>query len=129
MATVVHPAGNDAGSDPNRVKAVLDARDRALYFSRSPIPARRDGPGSLPNDRYLQHVGLYAYRRDFLLEYVKLPQTPLELSESLEQLRALEHGYGIRAVIVEGWESMAVDIPEDIARVEQRIRESETSSP
>ena len=60
---------------------------------------------------------------------MKLPQTPLELSESLEQLRALEHGFGIRTVVVEGWESMAVDIPEDIERVEQRIRESETSSP
>ena len=129
MATVVHPAGADAGNDPNRVKVVLDGRDRALYFSRSPIPARRDTPASLPKDRYLQHVGLYAYRRDFLLEFVKLPQTPLELSESLEQLRALEHGFGIRTVVVEGWESMAVDIPEDIERVEQTIRESETSSP
>ena len=128
MATVVHPAGADAGNDPNRVKAVLDGRGRALYFSRSPIPAWRSDSGSQPKDRFLQHVGLYAYRRDFLLEFVQLPQTPLELSESLEQLRALEHGFGIRAVVIEGWKSIAVDVPEDIERVERKIRESATAS-
>ena len=100
MATLVHPTEAHAGKNPHRVKAVLDTRGRALYFSRSPIPARREDLASQPGARFLQHVGIYAYRRAFLLDFVKLPQTPLEQSEGLEQLRALEHGHAIAAAIV-----------------------------
>jgi len=117
MATVVHDLAPEALDDPNRVKVVLDRRGRALYFSRSPIPYAR---GSVRPARW-QHVGLYAYRRDFLLEFVGLPPTPAEEAEQLEQLRALEHGYPIRCAIVEGWRGVAVDVPDDIRRVEARI--------
>ena len=119
MATLAHPAGPGAREDPNRVKVVLDQRGRALYFSRSPIPAPRDGVAP-PT---LQHVGLYAYRRPFLMQLVRLAQTPLERFEALEQLRALEHGFAIRVAIVEGWRSVPVDVPQDVARVEAHLRE------
>ncbi len=118
MATVVHRAGPDALADPNRVKAVLDRQGNALYFSRAPIPARREGTPAPP---LWQHVGLYAYRRDFLQRFVELPPSPLEESEALEQLRALEHGHRIRVAIVEGWHSVPVDTPDDVARVEAKL--------
>jgi 3-deoxy-manno-octulosonate cytidylyltransferase (CMP-KDO synthetase) len=120
MSTVVHPAEPDALDDPNRVKVVLDRGDLALYFSRSRIPALRDA-GAAP--RYWQHVGLYAYRRAFLLGFVKLERTPLECAEALEQLRALEHGHRIRCAKVDGWLGIPVDVPADVARVEARLRE------
>ena len=118
MATVVHAA--DAGSieDPNLVKAVLDRRGDALYFSRSPIPAAR-----LESPPYWQHVGLYAYRRPFLLEFVTWERTSAERAEGLEQLRALENGQRIRCAAIEGWQSIPVDVPEDVARVEARLAE------
>ena len=121
MATVVHPLAEEAADDPNRVKAVLDQRGRALYFSRSRIPyVRPDGeaPASL-----WQHVGLYAYRRSFLETLVRLSPTPAELAEGLEQLRALEHGYPILCAIVEGWHSVPIDVPDDVARVEAVLAE------
>jgi 3-deoxy-manno-octulosonate cytidylyltransferase (CMP-KDO synthetase) len=117
MATVVHPADADGLDDPNRVKVVLDRRGRALYFSRSRIPYERERGA-----RYWQHVGLYAYRRPFLLEFVKLPQTELERLEALEQLRALENGHAIRVAVVEGWRSVPVDVPGDVARVEAALQ-------
>jgi 3-deoxy-manno-octulosonate cytidylyltransferase (CMP-KDO synthetase) len=120
MSTVVHAADPDALDDENRVKVVLDRRGFALYFSRSRIPARRD-PGRAT--RVWQHVGLYAYRRPFLLTYVTLAPGALEQSEELEQLRALEHGHRIRCAIVEGWRSAPVDVPEDVAKVEARLAE------
>jgi 3-deoxy-manno-octulosonate cytidylyltransferase (CMP-KDO synthetase) len=119
MSTVVHAADPEGVDDPNRVKAVLDRNGRALYFSRSRIPYPRE-----PGARFWQHVGLYAYRRRFLLEFVRLPRTELERIEALEQLRALEHGYPIRAAIVEGWHSIPVDVPDDVARVEAALREA-----
>ena len=119
MATIVHAAEAGADRDPNRVKVVLDRRGRALYFSRSPLPFVR-GPAP---PQIWQHVGLYAYRRDFLLEYVRLAPTTLELAESLEQLRALENGHPIGVAIVEGWTSVPVDVPADVARVEALLRE------
>jgi 3-deoxy-manno-octulosonate cytidylyltransferase (CMP-KDO synthetase) len=119
IATLVHAADADAQSDPNRVKVVLDRRGRALYFSRSAIPFAREGG---PEPRCWQHVGIYAYRRDFLLRFTALPPTPAERSEGLEQLRALEHGYPIRCAVIEGWTSAAVDVPADIAAVEERLR-------
>jgi len=118
MATAVHRADAGAAADPNRVKAVLDRSGDALYFSRAAIPH------SLPDDsppQLWQHVGLYAYRREFLLEYVKLPQTPAERAEKLEQLRALEHGHRIRCAVIEGWRSVPVDVPDDVARVEAAL--------
>jgi 3-deoxy-manno-octulosonate cytidylyltransferase (CMP-KDO synthetase) len=117
MATAVHRADADAAQDPNRVKVVLDRAGNALYFSRSAIPFQQ-APGNSPR---WQHVGIYAYRRAFLLEYVKLPQTPAELAERLEQLRALEHGVKIRCALIEGWRSVPVDVPGDVARVEAAL--------
>ena len=122
MATVAHPADAAAREDPNRVKVVLDQRGRALYFSRSPIPATRDPRAGTPAT--LQHAGLYAYRRPFLMQVVELAQTPLERLEALEQLRALEHGFAIRVAVVEGWRSMPVDVPQDVLAVEARLREA-----
>jgi 3-deoxy-manno-octulosonate cytidylyltransferase (CMP-KDO synthetase) len=119
MATVVHAAEPGAAADPNRVKVVLDRAGRALYFSRSPIPFVR--PGTPPLQLW-QHVGLYAYRRDFLLRFVTLAAGPAERAEGLEQLRALEHGHPIRAAVVDGWRSQPVDVPEDVPRVEAALR-------
>lgn len=118
MSTLVHRAEHEAYDDPNRVKVVLDSKGFALYFSRAPIPYRRQDTGIAP----LQHVGLYVYRSDFLLELVKLPRSPAEITEELEQLRALENGYRIRAAEIEGWMSIPVDVPEDVARVEAALR-------
>lgn len=121
MSTVVHPADPTELEDPNRVKVVMDRRGRALYFSRSRIPHPRD-PQAAPH--YWQHVGLYAYRRSFLLRFVTLEQTPAERAEQLEQLRALEHGFAIRCAEVEGWRSVPVDVPSDVAAVEARLAET-----
>jgi 3-deoxy-manno-octulosonate cytidylyltransferase (CMP-KDO synthetase) len=118
MSTVVHAAEPSALADPNRVKVVMDRHMRALYFSRSPLPYPRNPEAA---SRTWQHVGLYAYRRPFLLEFVGLERTPLERCEELEQLRALEHGFAIRCAVVEGWQSVPVDVPEDVARVEAAL--------
>jgi 3-deoxy-manno-octulosonate cytidylyltransferase (CMP-KDO synthetase) len=115
MSTVVHRAEPAALADPNRVKVVLDRRGFALYFSRAAVPHRRDGGADAP---LWQHVGLYAYRREFLQRFVGLAPTPLERAEALEQLRALEYGHPIRVAVVEGWRSVPVDVPADVARVE-----------
>ena len=117
MSTIVHRAEPEAFDDPNRVKVVLDSAGFALYFSRAPIPFRRKDTGIAP----LQHVGLYVYRRDFLLEIVTLERSPAERTEELEQLRALENGYRIRAAEIKGWSSVPVDVPEDVAIVEAAL--------
>jgi len=114
MSTIVHRAEPAAFDDPNRVKVVVDANGKAMYFSRAPIPYQRKETGIVP----LQHVGLYVYRRDFLLAFVELPRSPAEAAEELEQLRALENGYRILAPEVEGWTSVPVDVPEDVPIVE-----------
>ncbi|MEB2344343.1 MAG: 3-deoxy-manno-octulosonate cytidylyltransferase [Deltaproteobacteria bacterium] len=124
MSTVAHPAGPEGLDDPNRVKLVLDRRGRALYFSRSRIPFPREPAGGASGTPWLQHVGLYAYRRPFLLEFVRLAQTPLERIEALEQLRALEHGHAIRVAVIEGWRSVPVDVPADVALVERALAEA-----
>jgi 3-deoxy-manno-octulosonate cytidylyltransferase (CMP-KDO synthetase) len=98
--------------DPNVVKVVTDRFQNAIYFSRSTIPHVRGGGEAL----YYKHIGLYVYRRDFLLRYSDLPIGPLEEAERLEQLRALENGFKIRVVETE-YESLGVDTPEDLARV------------
>ena len=111
-------------TEPNVVKVVTDRTGDAIYFSRCPIPfsgsgspVRPDKPGGLP---CYKHVGLYVYRRDFLLAYPSLPVGPLERAERLEQLRALENGYKIRVTETE-YESLGVDTPEDLRRVSQLI--------
>jgi 3-deoxy-manno-octulosonate cytidylyltransferase (CMP-KDO synthetase) len=100
--------------DPSVVKVVTDAQGYALYFSRLPIPFYRSGE---PRPR-MKHLGLYAYRKEFLLRYAALPRTPLEQAEGLEQLRALEHGYRILVVPTEH-DSIGVDTPEDLERARQ----------
>lgn len=82
--------------NPDIVKVILDKNDNAIYFSRSPIPYFRKDRETISNLNILHHIGLYAYSRDFLLEYTNWPQTPLEQAELLEQLRALENGIKIR---------------------------------
>jgi 3-deoxy-manno-octulosonate cytidylyltransferase (CMP-KDO synthetase) len=125
MSTIVHRAEPEAFDDPNRVKVVVDEQGFALYFSRAPIPFRRKDTGLAP----LQHVGLYVYRRDFLLEFVRWPRTPAEQAEELEQLRALENGHRIRVAEIEGWTSIPVDVPEDVAKVEAALRSSAGTGP
>ncbi len=116
MATLAVPIKREEEKDdPNRVKVVLDREGFALYFSRSPIPFHRP-PGESPV--YLRHIGLYAYRRDFLDVFVRLEPGELEKAEKLEQLRALEYGYRI-AVSITKYDFPEVDTPEDLKRVEE----------
>ncbi|HUK16672.1 MAG TPA: 3-deoxy-manno-octulosonate cytidylyltransferase [Bryobacteraceae bacterium] len=106
-------------ADPNVVKVVTDRAGDAIYFSRCPIPFGREGH----QPRHFKHVGLYVYRRNFLLEYSRLPVGPLEEAERLEQLRAIENGFKIRVVETE-YESVGVDTPEDLERVAELIEAS-----
>lgn len=123
MVTLASPATPEETDDPNAVKVVCDRRGYALYFSRSRLPyPRREGQAPT-----LKHVGIYGYQRRALLELAALEPTPLERSESLEQLRALEHGIAIRVLEIEGSEP-GVDTPEDLARAEARWTEL-TSDP
>lgn len=118
LATLAVPLDSvEKWRDPNCVKVVCDHRGRALYFSRSPIPFVRDGQPDLAvrPPRFLQHLGLYAYHRDFLLRLAALPPEPLEELEKLEQLRALAHGRCI-AVGVVRQASIGVDTHEDYQR-------------
>jgi 3-deoxy-manno-octulosonate cytidylyltransferase (CMP-KDO synthetase) len=96
-------------NDPNVVKVVTNREGDAIYFSRSPIPYDRERTDAT----YYKHIGIYVYRRDFLLSYPMLPAGPLEKTERLEQLRALENGYSIRVTETE-YESWGVDTPEDL---------------
>lgn len=105
-------------TDPHLVKVVVDQRGDALYFSRAPIPGSRDG-GARTGPAW-KHIGIYAFRRDFLLTFSRLPQTPLEVAESLEQLRVLEHGYRIRTVATD-YDSIGVDTPDDLERARRRM--------
>jgi 3-deoxy-manno-octulosonate cytidylyltransferase (CMP-KDO synthetase) len=101
---------------PSVVKVVTDCRGNALYFSRLPIPYYREGSDGV----HWKHIGLYAYRRDFLLRYPKLEPTPLERAEALEQLRALENGFRIRVLITDH-DAISVDTPDDLERVRRLI--------
>jgi 3-deoxy-manno-octulosonate cytidylyltransferase (CMP-KDO synthetase) len=115
-------------ANPNIVKVVTDRSGKALYFSRYPVPYRKSAPlnlNSAVSSRqllagYFKHVGIYLYRREFLLKFVNLEPTPLEISESLEQLRILENGFPIYVVQVEE-DSISVDTAEDITEVEALI--------
>ena len=127
MSTLAHAIGNvEDFANPNVVKVVLDARNTALYFSRAPIAWWRDGFANdglnggitaLPNPAPLRHVGLYGYRVGFLREFPKLAQAPIEVTESLEQLRAMWHGHRIAVHITDHSPGPGVDTPEDLARV------------
>ena len=110
----------DAVENPNSPKIVTDARGFALYFSRSVIPFVRGKEREewLSNYPYLKHLGIYAYRREVLAAVTKLPQSPLEKAESLEQLRWLENGYRIRIGLTDV-ETVGIDTPDDLARAEQ----------
>lgn len=113
MATLMKRIENPEELDnPNVVKVVADLTGSAIYFSRLPIPYLR-GPVNTPR---FKHIGLYVYRRDFLLGYSDLPVGPLEEAEKLEQLRALENGYRIKVVETD-YDSIGVDTPEDLVRV------------
>lgn len=120
-ATVCIPITNDRDfNNPNIVKVVTDQRGRALYFSRSPIPFRRNSVGC----PVWEHLGIYAFTKEFLLKFVELPPTPLMEEESLEQLRILEHGYTM-AVIPTKYPSMGpnVNTEEDLQMVRKILAE------
>jgi 3-deoxy-manno-octulosonate cytidylyltransferase (CMP-KDO synthetase) len=113
-------------SNPNVVKVVTDRHNRAIYFSRSPIPHVREADSATAATDSMtrfKHIGIYVYRRDFLLNYSDLPVGPLEQAEKLEQLRALENGYPIRVAETE-YESLGVDTPEDFERVSKLFEAS-----
>lgn len=116
MATLATPIRTlDLLRDPNCVKVVCDVKGRALFFSRSPIPYVRDGEPDLASGQFLQHLGLYAYRRDFLLRLATLPPEPIELAEKLEQLRVLALGYRIQVGVIPH-AHRGVDTPADYQR-------------
>ena len=118
MATLYEPLKSpDDLRDPNVVKVVADRQGNALYFSRSAIPWSPAGGGF---DGHLKHVGVYAFRREYLFEFTRMPRGRLEAAESLEQLRVLEAGHRIRLVASSGI-SISVETPGDIKRVEALI--------
>lgn len=108
------------------VKCVMDLHQNALYFSRHLIPAGKSQEYR-SDVTYYRHLGLYAYRKEFLLHYAELNQTPLQIAEDLEQLKVLEHGYRIKTALVSGL-SIGVDVPEDIQKVEEIICKQNTFS-
>lgn len=119
MATLAHPLSSEEAASPNAVKVVTDMRGRALYFSRSSIPYLRRPPREGAESHNL-HIGIYAFRRDFLLKFAALPPSPLEMAEGLEQLRALEYGFPIR-VVETAYRVVGVDTPDDLARVKSEL--------
>ena len=127
MSTAATPIHHAAEYDnPNVVKVVVNAAGRALYFSRRTIPylreaASRSAPEQLAAFPFLKHLGIYGYRRETLLRLVKFPVSPLENAEKLEQLRALENGIQIAVVKVD-YDSVGVDVPEDVKRVEKILQ-------
>ena len=121
-------ASREELDDPNVVKVVVDARGDALYFSRAPIPWARDASDHFAPGVTFRHVGLYAYRRECLLAFAALPPGVLELAESLEQLRALEHGMRIRTVETT-YDSIGVDTPADLVRVRALLESAPMTPP
>jgi len=122
MVPIVKPADI---MDPNIVKVVLDFDGNALYFSRAPIPWVRDRDAPV-HAQHMKHLGLYAFRRAALLDFPTLPVGDLERIEQLEQLRWMENGYKIR-VAETNHDSVSVDVPEDVTRVEQLLRKSQSA--
>lgn len=124
MATAATPFPRGADpADPNLVKVVLSQEGRAIYFSRSPIPHRRDATQAEPPPYYL-HLGIYAYRREFLLKFASWPPTPLETTEKLEQLRAVEHGRSIYVLKVDR-ATHGIDTPAQYREFVDRFRRDE----
>lgn len=127
MSTAATPIKNPGEyENPNVVKVVVNAAGRALYFSRRTIPYLRDAASRPVNEQlaafpFLKHLGIYGYRRETLLRLVKFPASPLEHAEKLEQLRALDNGVPIAVVKVD-YDSIGVDVPDDVARVERLLR-------
>jgi 3-deoxy-manno-octulosonate cytidylyltransferase (CMP-KDO synthetase) len=119
MSTLKHRiTEQDNITNPNHVKVVTDNQGFALYFSRHPIPYRRDADSS---GEHYKHLGFYGYRMEFLLQFTRLPEGMLESAEKLEQLRALEHGFKIK-VVETSFDSVEVDVPEDVKKVEEIIQ-------
>ncbi len=127
MSTAATPVRDLAEYDnPNAVKVVVSVAGRALYFSRRTVPYVRDAASRSAAEQlaafpFLKHLGIYGYRREALLRLVSCPVSPLESAEKLEQLRALENGIAI-AVVRVNYDSVGVDAPEDVARVEALLR-------
>lgn len=121
MGTVIKEITQEADfENSNVVKCVVDRQGYALYFSRSPIPYNRhDGRDGVKTSPYgYKHLGLYAYRKDFLFHYTQMPKFILEVTEQLEQLRVLENGYRIKTVVTTA-DSIAVDTPQDLKKAEE----------
>jgi 3-deoxy-manno-octulosonate cytidylyltransferase (CMP-KDO synthetase) len=137
MVTAAHPFENPADAfSPHQVKVVLDLGGDALYFSRAPIPAPREDAltgvsarqlGSAPS-RFLRHQGIYGFRRKTLLQFVRWKPTPLERTESLEQLRALENGIKVHVLITAAG-SPGVDTPKDATALEQKLARAKRKMP
>lgn len=123
MATVKTPMKEEEKTKPGNVKVITDKNDYALYFSRSLIPYPRENTGLT----VYKHIGIYGYRRDFLLQYAKMEPTPLEQTESLEQLRALENGYKIKVITTQK-HFVGVDTPEDLIEVNKIYRQKEANN-
>ncbi len=121
MATAATFFGAEQVADPNYVKVVLSASSHAIYFSRSPIPYVRDRDDRITAPVYLLHLGIYAYRKPFLLEFANWKPTPLEMCEKLEQLRALEHGRSIFVKVVK-CATHGIDTPEQYAAFVKRMK-------
>lgn len=127
MTTAATPIRDLAEVDnPNVVKVVVSLAGRALYFSRRTVPYLRDAATRSVKEQlaafpFLKHIGIYGYRRETLLRLVQWPVSALEQAERLEQLRALEHDVTVGVVTVD-YDSVGVDVPEDVARVEQRLK-------
>jgi 3-deoxy-manno-octulosonate cytidylyltransferase (CMP-KDO synthetase) len=122
MATLAADFQNaEQVADPNIVKVITDCNDAAIYFSRFPIPYDREKSGVGNVQQYLRHLGIYAYRKEFLLKITSLPQTPLEKIEKLEQLRAIENGYSILVGKVEHT-CDGIDTPEQYEEFVKRYR-------
>ena len=114
--------GDTRGIDPNAAKVVVDTQGYALYFSRWPIPYVHHRPPGTKWTEPLQHIGVYGFRKDFLMTFAALDPTPLEEIEGLEQLRALEHGYRIKVIEVDH-RPLNVDTKEDLERVRAIVKE------
>lgn len=121
MGTVIKAIADEQEfNNPNVVKCVVDQQGYALYFSRSPIPYNRNG-GPYPMQRY-KHLGLYAYRKEFLMAYKTWSKSTLESTEQLEQLRVLDKGHRIKTALT-AYESIAVDVPDDLRKAEAWLKQ------
>jgi 3-deoxy-manno-octulosonate cytidylyltransferase (CMP-KDO synthetase) len=126
MSTPISHLKPSEADKPSSVKCVIDQQGYALYFSRALIPAGRSLKMQ-PQVAYYHHMGLYAFRREFLLKYAELKPTPLQMAEDLEQLKALEHGYKIRTILAKT-QPLEVNVPEDIQKVEKYLCTQNSSS-